>query len=254
MAFRFAFRVLRKAPAFSAAVIATLAVGIGVNTAVFSAVYALLLKPLPYPAPDRLATVVSRVQSPRGAGEQLSVDGRTFLALRDHATLVDVAASGGSFGVGVNMVAGNRAASVRQGRVSAGYFGVLGVHPSMGREFTADEDRPGAPPVAVLSHALWTRAFEADPAVLGRTIQLRGEPFTVVGIMPASFPGATDVWTPLRPSIGGEGGGTNYSMVARLRPGVAWQQADAEVAGLGSPAARQQFSGEITVTTGLLPL
>ena len=107
--------MLRKTPGFTLIALTTLAVGIGVNTAVFSVVNGLLLKPLPFPQPDRLATVITLVRSPRGQGTNDSVDGRTFLAIHDNATLVDTAAVGGGFsGGGVNLVARDRAANVIQ--------------------------------------------------------------------------------------------------------------------------------------------
>lgn len=253
---RFAVRMLRKTPGFTLIALVTLAVGIGVNTAVFSVVNTLLLEPLPYPQPDRLATVVTLVRSSRGQGTSDSVDGATFLAIHDNATMVDTAARGGGFsGIGVNLVAGDHAANVVQGRVSAGYFRVMGVAPQIGREFNADEDREGGQPVAVLSHGLWTREFGSDASIVGRAITLRGEPYTVVGIMPAGFAaGTVDLWTPLRPSTKGEGGGSNYGMIARIRPGVSWSQADAEVAQLGSSIAKRQMSSDATVTCSLLPL
>jgi predicted permease len=248
--------MLRKTPGFSLIALTTLAVGIGVNTAVFSVVNGLLLKPLPYPEPDRLATVITLVRSPRGQGTSDSVDGRTFLAIHDNATLVDTAAVGGGFsGVGVNLVARDRAANVIQGRVSAGYFRVMGVPPLMGREFRPDEDRDGGLPVAILSHTLWANQFDSDSTIVGRPIMLRGESYTVVGVMPAGFAGGkVDLWTPLRPSTRGEGGGSNYGMVARIRPGVSWSQADAEIAQVGSPAARGEVSKDASVTCSLLPL
>jgi predicted permease len=253
---RYAVRMLRKTPGFTLTALVTLAVGIGVNTAVFSVVNALLLEPLPYPEPERLAQVITLVRSPRGQGMSDSVDGKTFLAIHDYATMIDTAVSGGSFsGSGVNFVAGDRAANVIQSRVSAGYFHVLGVPPLIGREFTADEDREGGQPVAILSNSLWTRQFGGDSTIVGRPIMLRGEAYTVIGVMPPGFvAGKVDVWTPLRPSTRGEGGGTNYELVARIRPGVSWSQADAEVAQLGSPAAREQMSKDATVTCSLLPL
>ena len=252
---RYALRMLRKTPGFTAIALTTLAVGIGVNTAVFSVVNGLLLKPLPFPEPDRLAAVITVVRSPRGQGTNDSVDGRTFLAIHDNATLVDTAVGGGGFsGGGVNLVARDRAANVIQARVSAGYFHVMGIPPFMGREFSADEDRDGGQPAAILSHGLWTRQFDRDAGIVGRAIMLRGEPYTVVGVMPEGFPaGKVDVWTPLRPSTRGEGGGSNYGMVARIRPGVSWSQANAEVAQLGSAAAREQMSKDATVTCALLP-
>ncbi|HET9262768.1 MAG TPA: ABC transporter permease [Vicinamibacterales bacterium] len=247
---RYGARMLRKSPGFTLIAVITLAVGIGVNTAVFSVVYGLLLRPLPYLEPERLATIGFRTGSPA------SVDGRAFLAIRDGATTVDVAASGSSFGGGVNLVAGDRAANVGQGRVSAGYFAVLGIEPFIGREFNADEDRAGGQPVAVLSHDLWTRVFKGDPEMIGRTIQLRGEPYMVVGVMPEGFTTGTetDVWTPLQPSTTGEGGGTNYGMILRLRPGVGWEQATAEVTQLGWPRPTDGAGNDPAARRGLLPL
>jgi predicted permease len=253
---RYAARMFRKTPSFTAIALVTLAVGIGVNTAVFSVVNALLLKPLPFPEPDRLGTVSTLFRSPRGQEEQTSVDGKTFFAIHDNATTVATAVSSGGFGGGVNLVAGGMAANVEQRRVSAGYFAVLGVPPVVGREFTPDEDREGGQPVAVLSHALWTRVFGADPGIVGRTITLRGEPYTVVGVMPRGFTtGApADVWTPLHPSTKGEGGGANYGMIARLRDGVRWEQASQEIAQLGSPAAREGYKPDVTAMSRLIPL
>jgi predicted permease len=253
---RSAARMLRKTPGFTAVALLMLAVGIGVNTAVFSVVDALLLKSLPYPEPDRLAAVTTIFRSPREQGESTSVDGKTFLAIHDNSTTVDTAASSGGFGGGVNLVAGGVAANVTQRRVSAGYFSVLGVRTLLGREFTRDEDREGGQPVAVLSHGLWSRVFASDPSIVGGAITLRGEPYTVVGIMPKGFTTGTptDVWTPLRASTRGEGGGSNYGMIARLRPGVSWQQANAEIGQLGSPAAREGYPADVTALGRLIPL
>jgi predicted permease len=253
---RYGFRMLRKTPGFTVIALVTLAIGIGVNTAVFTVVNGLLLEPLPFPDPGRLATVTSFIRSPRGGGENSSVDGKTFLAIHDNATTVDAAASSGGLGGGVNLVANGAAASVAQRRVSAGYFSVLGLRPLIGREFNADEDRPGGPPAAVLSYGLWTRVFGSDPNIVGQAITLRGEPYTVVGVMPSGFTSGvpTDVWTPLQPSTTGEGAGSNYGLIARLRPGVSWFQADAEINQLGSPAAHSGYKDDVRVTCALVPL
>jgi predicted permease len=255
---RYAFRMLRKTPGFTAIALITLAVGIGVNTAVFTVVNGLLLVPLPYPEPERLATILTESRSPRGYNRNPSgLDGATFLAIRDNAKMIDVAAQGaGGWGVGVNMVAQGRAANVRQSRVSAGYFRVLGVPPFMGREFTAEEDRAGGPPVAILSHALWTRVFNRQADIVGSPIALRGEPYTVVGVMPASFnAGApTDVWTPLFPSVTGEGGGINYALYARLRPGASWEQASAELGQVATPVIANNYSKDAVLRCSLTPL
>jgi predicted permease len=255
---RYALRMLRKTPGFTLIALVTLAVGIGVNTAVFTLVNGLLLKPLPYPEPARLAAVVVDVHSPRASSVMDAVDGRTWFAIHDTATTVDTGISaGGGFGTGVNIVAGGVAANVLQERVSAGYFAVLGVKPFIGREFTADEDRVGGPPVAMLGHTLWRRSFNADQSVVGRSITLRGEAYTVVGVMPEKFTTATraDVWTPIAPNTNREGSGANYGMIARLRPGAAWSQGIAEVAQLGSEAAHHQgFKDDTTTTPTLMPL
>jgi predicted permease len=253
---RYAFRMLRKTPGFTAIALITLAVGIGVNTAVFTVVNGLLLKPLPYPHPERLATVTTMFRSPRGEGESTSVDGKTFLAIHDNATTVDTAVTSGGLGGGVNLVTNGAAANVEQRRVSAGYFSVLGVAPYIGREFTRDEDRVGGEPVAILSYGLWTRVFGGDRQIVGRAITLRGEPYTVVGVMPNGFTTGvpTDVWTPIRPSRTGEGGGSNYGMIARLRSNAAWSEANAEVGRLGSPAAREGRKEDVTALSQIVPL
>jgi predicted permease len=253
---QYGVRILRKTPGFTFIALLTLAVGIGVNTAVFTIVHALLLKPLPFPDPGRLAAVNTLFRSPKGQSLTTSVDGRTFLAIHTNASTVLTAISSGDFGSGINLVANGAAANVQQRRVSAGYFGVLGVPPMMGREFNADEDREGGPAVAILSHGLWTRVFAADPQIVGRPITLRGEPYTVVGVMPPGFTTGvpTDVWTPIHPSTKGEGGGTNYGMIARVRPEATWAQANAEVMQLGSAAAREGYPPEVTAASELIPL
>ena len=138
-------------------------------------------------------------------------------------TSVDLATTSGGFGsIGVNMVVGTHAEYVAQQRVSAGFFRVLGVAPARGREFTADEDRPNGPAAAVLSHRLWMRLFNGDVGAIGRSITLRGEPYTIVGVMPDDFTSGepADLWTPVRPCRTCEGGGQNYGIIARLKPGV----------------------------------
>ena len=237
---RYAARVLRKSPTVTAAAVVTLARCIGANTAIFSVVDAVLLRPLPYPHPERLATVARYYWGHGESGDNIPQDGRTWEGVRDNATSVDAAAF--SFGpTNVNLVAGNHVQNVRQGRVSTGFFRVLGIAPLMGREFSPAEDRAGGPPVTILSYALWKHALHGDPAVIGRAVMLRGEPHTVVGVLPAGFESSTraDLWTPLRPSASGEGGGTNYNVVARLRDGVTWAQADAQITTVGASVLRK---------------
>jgi len=229
---RFSLRQLRKAPGFTIVVLATLGLCVGANTAIFSVLDAVLLRPAPYPHPERLAllTTVSRENGQEFVNR--SQTGALFEAVRDGAPLIGVAASGGD--MGVNFSSGGRAEYVQQGRVSAGYFRVLGVVPQYGREITREEDKAGGPAVAVLSYAFWQRIFHGDAAALGQAINLRGEPYTVIGIMPKEFRDSApiDVWMPLRPSRTGEGGGSNYEVVARLAPGTTWAAAQTQLQAL----------------------
>jgi predicted permease len=226
---RFALRQLRKNPAFTLIVIGTLALCIGVNTAVFSVLDAVLLRSAPYPEPQRLAMVVTAMRGGNAEYIDTSQTGALFEAVRDHVSGLDIAAYAEPGGV--NFTAKDRPEYIQQQRVSTGYFRVLGVAPQIGREFSRQEDVPEGVAVAILSHSFWQRVFHGDLAVLGRTISLRGEEYTVVGIMPHDFRAAApvDVWTPLRPSRVGEGGGSNYGVNARLKPGVSWAQASEQL-------------------------
>lgn len=257
---RYAVRVLRKSPGFSLTAIVTLALTIGANTAVFSIVDALLIRPLPYPRAERLALVSTKYEVPsRGiSSDQQSQDGRTWELVRDHARAFDAAVySDFDLTGGVNLVTAAGPMYVKQQRVGAGFFRVLGVSPLVGREFTPAEDVPNGPALAVLSHQLWQKAFNRDTGVIGKAITLKGEPFTVIGVMPANFQGSVpaDLWTPIRPSITGEGEGTNYGIVARLHDDATWQQADGEIAAIGVERMNQQPARpDRRVTFWLMPL
>jgi len=232
---RYAGRVLRKSPGFAVVAIATLALGIGANTAVFSIVDSVLLRPLPYPQPERLGAVITHWTQHGEQGIEDSVDGETWELLRDHADHFDRAVFFDA-GSKVNFAANGQVRYVVQQRVGAGFFRVLGVQPLFGREFSIAEDREGGPAVAVLSYGLWKKVLHGDQSVLQHTVMLRGEKFTVVGIMPPSFGTNTlaDIWTPLQASRHGEGSGANYGVVVRLRPGVTWPEADSQVRALGA--------------------
>jgi predicted permease len=257
---RYALRVLLKSPIFTITATLTLALCIGANTAIYSVVDRVLLRPLPYPRPDRLAVVTRHYQG-AGGEDDTSQAGVTWVALRDGASKLDVAVTSG-LPMGVNLVAGGQAEYVTQQRVSAGYFSVLGVVPALGREFSDDEDRPNGPSAVILSDRLWTQAFHADPAIVGRAIVLRGEPHTVVGVMPRGFVPlgfmagtGIDAWTPLRPSTQGEGGGENYGLIARLKDGVTWPEADAQVASVTASIVRERYGrSRFAVSMGVTPL
>lgn len=257
----YAVRVLRKSRLFTATAVTTLALCIGANTAIFTVVDQLLLRTPPYPQADRLAAVVRHFDSGEDDPGQT---GRTWVALDGVTRRVDLAAIGGT--TGVNLMAGDQPMFVQQQRVSARFFRVLGVAPALGRGFTDEDDRAGGPAVVVLSDGLWRRALDADPAAVGRRVMLRGEADTVAGVMPAGFhrdwigggidgirDRPVDLWTPLRPSPRGEGAGDNYEFIARLRPGVTWPQADAEVASLGADSLRR-FAPNLRMRLHLVPM
>ncbi len=242
---RYAFRLIRQNWAFSFTVIVILALCIGANTAVLSVVNAAMVRPLPYPDPARLGAVVAIF--PHGDNPfENSVDGVSWELVRDRVPSLDRAVYGGSFGNGVNLGVNGSGAFVHQARVSAGFFRVLGIAPLIGREFNADEDRDGGAPAVILSHAAWKRYFNGDRNIVGRGIHLRGEPYTVIGVMPAGFrfEEDADLWTPLRPSRKGEGSGSNYGMIARLRPGATWEQARSQMALLTDDVRRMGSFGK----------
>ena len=203
---RYALRSLRNSPGYVAAVLVTLALAIGVNTAIFSIVNVLMLRPLPFPEPQRLGALMVHYNSSHGSEDDMTADGQTWQMVRDDVPAAQAAVFGETSGV--NLQTGLSVAYVYDARVSAPYFDVLGVRPMMGRMFTENEDRAGGPPVAVLSYGLWKKTFGGDPAILGRSIQLKGEPYTVVGVMPQQLSvnpdlweigfstGSADLWTP----------------------------------------------------------
>ena len=158
------------------------------------------------------------------------IDGGQWESLRDNVPSL-ISAVSSALTSGVNLQAGDRVQYVHQGRISAHYLDVLGVHPMLGRNFTGAEDLPKGPRAAILSYAFWRNTFGADPGLVGRTIHLKGEPYTVVGVLPQGVrtPIDADLYTAIQPSREGEGSGTNYLAMARLRDGATWQQANAEL-------------------------
>jgi len=242
---KYAFRQLRRNPGFTVTVLLTLTVAIGANTAVFSMVNALLLRPLPYPQPDRLGSLVIHYDGFNSKGGTIaeddnSADGETWEMVRDNVPAVLAGATSGA--AGVNLKAGNNVRYVREQRVSAGYFETLGTLPRYGRSFTAEEDRPNGPRVVIVSYELWQSVLSGDPQAIGTVVTLKGEPYTLVGVLPphTESPFKADLWTPLRPTRNGEGEGNNYGVILRLRDSATWAQADAQLAPL-RPQSLQSF-------------
>jgi predicted permease len=256
--FKYGWRQLIKAPGFTITAVLTLGLAIGANTAVFSLVDAVLLKSIPYPQPERLGGmggIYTRdgVEIRRG---NMALNGAGWDALKKQVSSVDAALYSGLTSP-VSLVAAERTISVEPQRVSAGYFRVLGVPPAIGREFTPEEDVVGGPTLAILSDHLWRSMFNGDPAVLGQSVLIKAEQHVVIGVMPAAFRSSVsaDLWTPLRPSTTGEGGGTNYGVVARLKDGVTWPQAAGEAgAAVDSTMRRRTSDDGVTLSHTLVSL
>jgi predicted permease len=231
---RYAIRVLVKSPGFTAVAVLTLALGIGANTAIFTVVYGVLLRPLPFPQPDR---IVQLAETYRADSDEMDLSWNELEHLREYSQLFEQIA--GYTDVGFNLATGTEAEHVRGVPASAEYFQVLGVHPALGRDFFPEEDRGNGQRVAILSHELWLRRFGGDAAVIGRKILLSGDAFTVIGVMPAGFdpranselnPGTrADVWVPLALVAKSAGSGENISVIARLKQGVTREQLQSQM-------------------------
>jgi putative ABC transport system permease protein len=216
--FKLALRSLSRQRAWTTVAVATLALGIGANSAAFTIINAVLLRPLPYPESRR---IVSISESDKGI-DHGTVAASTFVEWRRGASSLEaISASGYTSAV---LPTSNGPEDVDGATVTASYFAVMGTPPMRGRVFSADEDRPGGPPVVVLSERLWRRAFGADTAIVGKSVALDGAPATVIGIMPAAFTTSrrAQFWMPLRLTIAAEQPlGTTvtryYTILARVR-------------------------------------
>jgi putative ABC transport system permease protein len=223
---RYALRTLARSPGFTAVAVLTLALGIGPNTAIFSLVYSVLLKPLPYPRSDRLVGLAETYQGNRG---ELAVTLDEFRHLADHAPVFERTAV--YTNVGFSVFAGDIAERVDGLRVSQDFFATLGVRPALGRDFLAEEDQLGGPSVAVLSHGYWMRRFGGDGGIVGRTIALDGRPTAIVGVLPASFRwlSTVDVWSTIGQVARSIGGGENLHFVGRLKDALSIEQVEARM-------------------------
>jgi predicted permease len=223
-----AFRMFAKNRGFTAAAVAALALGIGANTAIFSVVSAVLLKPVPFPDPDNVVLFMNT--SPQGSGPAASP--AKFAHWRQQTTVIQDAAALRSNVV--NYTGGQFPEQLRAGQVSADYFRLFGARVMMGRTFTPEEDRPAGEKVVVLSHGLWTRRFSADPAIIGKPLSLSGEPYVVIGVIGpefdiAEFGEVPELWIPFQLDPNAVDQGHFFQAAARLRPGVTLEQAQARL-------------------------
>ena len=249
---RFGLRMLLKAPGFSAVAVIVLALGIGANSAIFSVVNAVLLRPLPYPQPDRLVQVWH-------TPPQSSFPGMTRFSVSP-ANYLDWVSQGRSFEqmaiygfAALNLTGKGEPESIIASRVSSNFFSVLRTQPMAGRVFSSEEDSSGHGKVVVISHSFWQSHFAADPNAIGQTISLNSEPYTVVGIMPAkfAFPTSSDpkfqtqMWTPLAWTDKDRAvrGNHNYLVIGRLKLDANLEQAKTEMNTISS-RLEQQFPAD----------
>jgi putative ABC transport system permease protein len=230
---RYAARRLRQSPGFALTAFLVLAIGVGLNTAIFSVVDALVLRPLPFHEPDRVVHVNEILKS---FGGPVSCSYPNYLDWRREAKSFESTAD--VIPGGYTLVEGGSAELIPVFRVSYGFFDVVGIHPTLGRGFTPQEDQVNAPHRVVLTDGLWRRRFAADPRILGRSINLEGAAYTVIGVLPATFsfpylkaeamvPVGTD------PEIYQERGNHSGQAIGRLKPGVTTEEANAEIATIG---------------------
>jgi len=237
---RFALRSLRRNPGFTGVVVAVLALGIGVNTMIFSMVYGVLFRPWPLPQFDRVMTIQeqNRKQDVHDAG----MSWLNYVDLRDR--MHSYQAFGGFWGIWGQVVIGDEPEKLQAANITSGLLPALGVQPQMGRNFTREEEvyGQGFGPV-MISDRIWRRRFHADPHVLGQTLKMNGRVRTIVAVLPPDFlwPEASDFWIPtmIKPEEAANRADHNLQVVARLKPGVTQQQAQAEIAGLYAQLRRQ---------------
>lgn len=231
------FRFLRKTPGFTLVALAALALGIGANTAIFSVVNAVLLRPLPYREPDRLMAVVRKYRQGQ-IGWATSVP--KFVVWKQSPALERMAAY--DFAAqGFSLSGGDVPEQVTGVRVSLDYFGPFGAAAELGRTFVEEEDRPGGPQVAVVSEGLWKRRFGGDPGMAGKSITLAGEPYTVVGVLSGAFrpDPVADLWLPLQADPATTNHAHYLRVAARLKPGITLEAANAQLGAVGEQFRRQ---------------
>ena len=262
---RYGIRMLLKSPGFTTVAVITLALGIGANSAIFSVVNAVLLRPLPYRDPDRIVEVWNKAT--RAGYSQLNLSAPEFIDYLDqNRTFEQMAAIRGQI---FNLGATGMPEQILGQRVSASFFRVLGVEPALGRSFLAEEDQPGKDHVVILSYGLWHRRFGGDPSLIGRVLKLNEESYTVIGIMPQTFRYppflvGPELWKPIAFSPQESNGEDKVArmnhglmVLARLKPDVSPGQAQAEMARLALELERRYphlYGGDLGWGATVVPL
>jgi putative ABC transport system permease protein len=255
---RFALRQLRKSPGFTFVAVLTLALGIGANTAIFSVVNAVLLRPLPYPNADRIMVL----NESSGLGQDYSVALPDYFDWRNDNTVFEQLAATHKESRNLSGIPGREPERVSCASVTRNFFNIIGLPPELGRTFSEDEDKVGAPPVVVISDRLWRRVFNADPGVLGRSITLHDQNYTITGVTPPQMisPQDTDAWFSMlrRSNNPAWMDRSHHPMIyvwGKLRPGVTVDQARTEMKGIAARLEKtypDTNGGETAVVTPLL--
>ncbi len=227
---KFGARMLAKSPAFALVAILTLALGIGANTAIFSVVHAALLRPLPYPEPDQLVMVWANLERRGGPVQEWTNPADLHDWRTQNHVFEDMAAL---YGETSTLSGDGEPEQLNIVAVTYPMFRVLKISPALGRDFTEQDNQPSGAQVAILSHGLWQRRFGGDLGIVGRAITLDGEPNTVIGVMPAGFPfpviPTAEIFQPLQQAREGTRGNAYLRVIARLKPGVTFDRARAEM-------------------------
>jgi putative ABC transport system permease protein len=242
---RYAIRMLARNRGFTAIAVVTLALGIGATTAIFTVVNAVLLRPLPYPHPEELVYV----QEMAPWGLTPFVWDKEFAAWRNQSrTLSPMAAYMYCW---FNLTGGGEPEHVISGMATASFFPILGVHPLVGRFFLPEEDRPGGPPVVILSEALWKRRYRGDPSIVGKGITLDDKVYTVVGVLPANLgipESAFALWVPVAESETATGPFRIFQVIGRLRPGVSLATGRTELDTILQPTLRKGLKKSVVLS------
>src|SRR5947207_3933932 len=236
---RFALRQLRKSPAFTFVAVIALGLGIGANTAIFSLVNGVLLRPLPFPDAERI--IYFEGKNPAAGITDSNI---SFLDFTDWSQQTDLFASTAAYWTASGNLGADGAEPERVPRagVTTGFFSVLGVQPVLGRTFVPEDDKPGTISVAIISHGLWKRRFGSDPAIVGKQVQISSRPITVIGVMPAGFeyPEQTQIWVTSAVNVSEEPrDNRSYSAIARLNTGIDLKQAQSRISAINAQHAKE---------------
>src|SRR5437867_767602 len=249
---RYVLRALTRTPGFFALIVATLGLGIGATTAIFSVVSGVLLRPLPYPKPDRIVQIWQ--VNEKGSDVQFSDPNVNDVRAESHSFAALAEFEGGGT---ASVVTGGNAVRARITAVSREFFDVLGVHPMLGRTFVPEELRQGGTPAAIIANGFWRRVLGGSPAALGATLTLEGQTVRIVGVMPpaADYPTGIDIWIPRELSAPSTyRTAHNWQVLARLRDGVTLAQARRETSAIAKSLKQQYGDDTWMFDAHLVPL